>query len=204
MPVPTSELQKVNPSAVIELFVLQLDSDLHGTNTGIPTANNETNIFRFHNGTDAVTTGVNAFSEIHWNGKVYARLPIQASGFEKGGTQNARPTLTVSNLFGTFSTILANVNTTTKGNDLTGATLTRIRTLLRYLPNDNFTGNNPYGTPDNTQEFDQDIFSVNRKALESRDMCQFELANSIDQQGVKLPKRRFLPDEFKGIGDFFN
>lgn len=193
MPIPVSELQKINPSSIIELFELSTVAALHGSAT----------THRFHAGTDAVTTGVNAFNDIHWNGNVYTRLPIEATGFEYNSKQNPRPTLTVSNLFGTISTILSSVNTTTVGNDLTGATLTRIRTMLRYLPNDNFTGNNPYGTPDNTQEFPREIFEVSRKSLESRDMCQFELATSTDAEGVKLPKRRFLPDEFKGIGNFF-
>ena len=193
MPIPISELQKSNPSSKIELFELTTVAALHGSAT----------TYRFHAGTDGVTTGVNAYDDIHWNGNTYQRLPIEATGFEYTSKQNPRPVLTISNLFGTISTILANVNTTTVGNDLTGATLTRIQTLLRYLPNDNFTGNNPYGTPDNTQEFPREIFLVARKSLETRDICQFELAASTDAVGVKLPKRRFLPDEFKGIGDFF-
>ena len=193
MPIPVSELQKINPSSIIELFELTTVAALHGSAT----------TYRFHAGTDGVLTGVNAYNDIHWNGNTYTRLPIEATGFEYTSKQNPRPTLTVSNLFGTISTILVNVNDTTVGNDLTGATLTRIRTMLRYLPNDNFTGNNPYGTPDNTQEFPREIFKVARKSLETRDICQFELATSTDAVGVKLPKRRFLPDEFKGIGNFF-
>ena len=193
MAIPHSELQKINPSSIIELFELTTVAALHGSAT----------TYRFHAGTDGVLTGVNAHNDIHWNGNTYTRLPIEASGFEYTSKQNPRPTIAISNLFGTISTILANVNTTTVGNDLTGATLTRIRTMLRYLPNDNFTGNNPYGTPDNTQEFPREIFLVARKSLETRNITQFELSASTDQAGVKLPKRRFLPDEFKGIGDFF-
>ena len=193
MPIPVSELQKINPSSIIELFELTTVAALHGSAT----------TYRFHAGTDGVTTGLNTYNEIHWNNNTYQRLPIEATGFEYTSKQNPRPTLTVSNLFSTISTILASVNTTTPGNDLTGATLVRIRTMLRYLPNDNFTGNNPYGTPDNTQEFPREIFTVARKSLETKNVCQFELANTVDQQGVKLPKRRFLPDEFPGIGDFF-
>ena len=40
MAVPTSELQKINPSNVIELFELQLDSTIHGS----------TATYRWHNG----------------------------------------------------------------------------------------------------------------------------------------------------------
>ena len=41
MAVPVSELQKINPSNVIELFQLQLDNDIHGSTT----------TYYFHNGT---------------------------------------------------------------------------------------------------------------------------------------------------------
>ena len=122
MPIPVSELQKINPSSIIELFELTTVAALHGSAT----------TYRFHAGTDGVLTGVNAHNDIHWNGNTYTRLPIEASGFEYTSKQNPRPTIAISNLFGTISTILANVNTTTVGNDLTGATLTRIRTMHRY------------------------------------------------------------------------
>ncbi len=56
-----SEVQKINPSAIIELFVLQLDTALHGANTGIPISNNENNIYRFHSGSNLNTNG-----EIVW------------------------------------------------------------------------------------------------------------------------------------------
>ena len=39
-----SEIQKINPSAIIELFVLQLVTSLHGTSSGLPSSNNENNI----------------------------------------------------------------------------------------------------------------------------------------------------------------
>ena len=46
--------------------------------------------------------------------------------------------LTISNALGTITAILLNVNQVTTGNDLTGATVTRIRTLARYLDAVNF------------------------------------------------------------------
>ena len=191
-------LQSINPNPIIELFEIQLKTALHGANT----------TYRFHNNTNITT----AQGNITWNSNTYYSAPIQASGFKYETKKTPRPTLTISNLsllapavpIGIMSSVLLDVNSTTPGNDLVGATVTRIRTLARFLPNSNFTGNNPYGTPDETQEFPKEIYEVARKSAETRNFCTFELSSSIDQVGVKLPKRQFLPDEFPGIGDFFN
>jgi lambda family phage minor tail protein L len=191
-------LQSINPNPIIELFEIQLKTALHGANT----------TYRFHNNTNITT----AQGNITWNSNTYYSAPIQASGFKYETKQTPRPTLTISNLsllapavpIGIMSSVLIDVNSTTSGNDLVGATVTRIRTLARFLPNSNFTGNNPYGTPDETQEFPKEIYEIARKSAETRNFCTFELAASIDQFGVKLPKRQFLPDDFPGIGDFFS
>ena len=124
MAVPVSALQEINPGAVIELFTLQLDATLHGSTT----------IYRFHNGAN-----LNANGEVVWAGNSYLRFPIECTGFEFTGTGTLpRPTISVSNIFGTLTAIMQNVNQTTVGNDLNGAKLTRIRTLARYLDAVNF------------------------------------------------------------------
>ena len=124
MAVPVSALQEINPGAIIELFTLQLDATLHGSTT----------IYRFHNGSN-----LNANGEIVWAGNTYLRFPIICEGFEFTGTGTLpRPTISVSNIFGTLTAIMQNVNQTTVGNDLNGAKLTRIRTLARFLDAVNF------------------------------------------------------------------
>ena len=193
-----SEVQKINPSAIIELFVLELSTSLHGTNTGIPTANNENNIYRFHSGTN-----LNANGNIVWASKQYAKFPIEATGFAYQRGQIPRPKLVVSNALGTISSILLAVNETTTGNDLTGAIFTRIRTMARFLDAVNFPGNtNPLGTPDPTAEFKRQIFKIDRKATENREVVEFELAGSIDMAGVRAPKRQCTRSLFPSIGTF--
>jgi lambda family phage minor tail protein L len=327
MAVPVSALQEINPGAVIELFTLQLDTTLHGSNT----------IYRFHNGAN-----LNANGEVVWAGNTYLRFPIECTGFEFTGTGTLpRPTISVSNIFGTLTAIMQNVNQTTVGNDLNGAKLTRIRTLARFLdavnfapttttttstqtvadpsdaetvtytvtvvqdsggnnvfalngvqkpvitmkrgstyifnqshssnvnhplriksdaggqqttvnagtlgtdatvtyspaypsaPNDlryyctshgNNMGNtitmnnpntiqqqttsssttqtNPYGTPDPTAEFPQEIYFLDRKVSENRDVVQWEAISALDLVNVKLPKRIATRDIFPGIGTF--
>ena len=79
----------------------------------------------------------------------------------------------MSNALGTISAIFLLVNATTTGNDLTGATVTRIRTMARFLDAVNFPNNtNPLGTPDPTAEFKRQVYTVDRKSAENRDRCR--------------------------------
>ena len=193
-----NEIQKINPSAIIELFVLQLVTSLHGTSSGLPSSNNENNIYRFHAGSN-----LNANGEIVWAGKSYMRFPVIAEGFAFQRGQLPRPKLSVSNATGLMSSILESVNLVTVGNDLTGATVTRIRTMARFLDAVNFPGNsNPLGTPDPTAEFKREIYTVDRKATENREIVEFELAAVFDLAGVRAPKRQCTRSLFPSIGTF--
>ena len=188
-----SEIQKVNPSAIIELFVLQLNTALHGENT----------IYRFHAG-----SSLNANGQIVFAGNSYLKFPVEATGFAYQRGQIPRPKLKISNALGTISAILLTVNKTTTGNDLTGATVTRIRTMARFLDAINFpqdsNGNhvNPLGTPDPTAEFKRQIYKIDRKSAENREIVEFELAGSIDMAGVRAPKRQCTRALFPSIGTF--
>ena len=183
-----TDLQKINPSAIIELFTLTLDSTLHGAST----------VYRFHNGSNLVSNG-----DIVWAGNSYVKMPIQAEGFAFQKGQLPRPKLIVSNALGTITAILLTVNQTTTGNDLTGATVTRIRTLARYLDAVNFSGGtNPLGTPDPTAEFPQEIYKIDRKSSENREIVEFELAAVFDLAGIRAPKRQCTRTEFPSIGTF--
>ncbi len=183
-----SEVQKINPSAIIELFVLQLDNALHGATT----------IYRFHAGSN-----LNANGEIVFAGNTYLRFPIEATGFAYQRGQLPRPKLRVSNATGLISSILVSVNQVTRGNDLTGATFTRIRTMARFLDAINFPGNtNPFGTPDPSAEFKRQVFTIDRKSAENREVVEFELAGSLDMAGVRAPKRQCTRALFPSIGTF--
>ncbi|MAK50546.1 phage minor tail protein L [Marinobacter sp.] len=189
MAIPVSELQSINPTSIIELFSIELITSLHGSNT----------TYRFHNGAN-----MNANGEVVWAGNSYLRFPIECSGFEFGSSGTLpRPTITISNILGTITSILQDVNTTTAGNDLNGAKFTRIRTLAQFLDAVNFTGNtNPYGTPDPTAEFPKEIYFLDRKVTENRDFVTWEAQSALDLINVKLPKRIATRAIFPGIGAF--
>jgi phage-related protein len=211
MPVPISELQKANPSNIIELFELELNTVQHGATT----------VYRWHD-------GVNEFNNqtLVFGGNEYTRMPIQCEGFAYDGKQLPRPTLAISNIMGTITTLLL-----TLPQGLEGAKVTRIRTLERYIDNDNFGPDfittevsttdayilteddsyiyqeekpNPHGTPDSSQKFPLEIFFIDRKKTENRENVIFELVASFDLQGVKVPKRQVLPADFPGVGSFYS
>lgn len=204
---PVSELQKISPSNIIELFQLELITAIHGSNTK----------FYFHNGVSA-----NENSDLIFDGNQYTRMPIQATGFDLTSKKLPRPRLVISNTLGTFTTLIL-----TLPQGLEGAKVTRIRTLRRYIDNINFTGGdilledgnfllqengsvidmesglNPFGTPDPTATFSTQVFSIDRKVTENRSIIEFELSANFDLDGVRLPKRQVLPQDFPGVGSFF-
>jgi len=204
MAIPFVELNKLNPSSIIELFELELTVGLH-----IPTGNpnNLDTVFRFHAGAN-----LNNFGQVIFNGNSYQRVAVKAEGFENTSTGTIpRPTLTFSNLGGitkdttvmTMSDFLNVVNTVTAGNDLLNAKLTRLLPLASALDNANFaTGTNPFGTP-STDRLRDRIYFIDRKAVENRQIVQFELVNRLDMQNKKIPARIVTRDLFPAAGTFF-
>ena len=59
---------------------------------------------------------------------------------------------------------------------------------------------NPYGTPDPTAEYPQEIYKIDRKSAENRDVVQFELASVFDLAGIRAPNRQCTRAEFPSIG----
>ena len=191
-----SDIQKVNPSSIIELFKLELKEGLN-YETGNP--DNVITTYRFHAGSN-----LDAYGDIVWNSETYLRFPVEASGFAFQRGQLPRPTITVSNM-GTPSMSLALLaaNRFTAGNDLTGAKVTRIRTMARFVDAANFSGAiNPFGTPDPDAEFPREVYYIDRKSADNRQVVQFELAAIFDMAGIRAPKRQCTRDVFPSIGTF--
>ena len=202
MAIPFSELNKINPSSIIELFELELTVGLH-----IPAGNpnNLDTVFRFHAGAN-----LNNFGQIKFNNNLYQRVAVQIEGFQDTSTGTIpRPTLTFSNLGGitkdgtvmTMSDFLAIVNLTTPGNDLLDAKVTRLMPLASALDNDNFVGDNPFGTP-STDRLQDRIYFIDRKSVENRQVVQFELVSVLDMQNKRIPARIVTRDVFPAAGTF--
>jgi lambda family phage minor tail protein L len=163
----TTEIQKLAPSAMIELFVM--DSTSIGGE-----------ILRFHAGTNGLK------QNIVWQGETYVRYPVVASGFEFNGQgQIPRPKLQVANILSAITQV------TSEFGDLLGAKITRKRTLAKFLDAVNFSGG-VNASADPTAEFDEDIYYIDRKSSEDRDVVEFELAASVDLVGVSVPRRQVI------------
>ncbi len=163
----TSEIQKLEPSAIIELFVL--DASAFGGD-----------VLRFHAGTNGLR------QNLVWQGNTYTAFPVRASGFDMSGNgQLPRPKLQVANVTGAITLLVLTYD------DLLGAKITRKRTLAKYLDAANFPGGtNP--SADATAEFPDDVFFIDRKVTETRDIVEFELAAAFDVAGVQLPRRQII------------
>jgi lambda family phage minor tail protein L len=167
-----SELQSASPSAIIELFQLELNAAQHGADI----------TYYFHTGTQEGTG-----APIVFDGESYIPLPVQAEGFAYDGKGSLpRPTLAVSNLFNVISGLIATLPA-----GLEGAKVTRIRTLAKFLDAVNFaSGVN--ATADPSAMFPLEVYFVDRKSAETRSIIEFELASVFDLAGVRSPKRSCL------------
>lgn len=205
MAIPHSELQKLAPNSIIELFELELVEGLHyatGNPTSVPI------IYRFHAGTN-----IDSQSNIVWQSNTYERFPIEAKGYEYNGEGKIpRPTLVMSNLGGItrlgsvlrVTDLLNTVNLVTAHNDLLDAKVTRRTLTADALDASNFAGNtNPFGTP-SSNEFPKEIHFIDRKIQESRDVVSFELVNKLDMENKRVPARSVTRKDFEGVGTFVN
>lgn len=185
----TTEIQKLEPSAIIELFEMDA-TDFGG------------DLLRFHAGTNGLS------SNVVWQGNTYTAYPIKATGFDfTGNGQLPRPKLTVSNVTGAITLLVLTYD------DLLGAKITRKRTMVKYLDAVNFPDStNP--DADDTAEFPDDVFFIDRKSTETRDVVEFELAAAFDVAGILLPHRQIIQNvcvwRYKGTEcgysgtDYFN
>jgi len=167
----TSALQEIAPGALIELFQLELNVAQHGVS----------DTYYFHAGTNA-----NNYGELVWNGQAYMALPVEVEGFEYSGQGSLpRPKLRISNILGTITALIF-----TLPEGLEGAKMTRIRTLGRFLDAANFPSGNASADP--LAEFPREIYFVDRKSAENRDVVEFELASAFDMAGIRAPKRQCI------------
>lgn len=160
------EIQKLNPSALIDLYVLDL------TKQGGP-------MYYFHPGTNEFN------QDLIWQSIAYTRLPINVTGFEK--RQNGalpRPQVQLSNIAGTLA-----AQAKLYGYFL-GCKFIRKRTFARFLDAANFQGGNP--NADQFQYLPDEIWYINRKSNENATVIEFELASALELQGIALPRRQFI------------
>ncbi|WP_211440918.1 phage minor tail protein L [Collimonas humicola] len=162
----TTEVQSLAPSALVELF--ELDLSKYGSG-----------ILRFHSGVNGLNT------DVTWQGNAYTRFPISATGFDKRSNGTIpRPVVSVSNIQGLMA------STARANSYFLGCKVTRKRTYARFLDAANFPSGNP--TADPTQHFPDEMYFIDRKSNETPVLIEWELSSAFDIQGVQLPRRQII------------
>ena len=175
----SEEIQKLEPSAIIELFELKLTLAVNGVDQ----------TYYYHAGTNELK------SNIVFNGITYVAAPVEVKGFDKvtKGTL-PRPTFSVANADNAIT------NLTLLYNPL-NAELKRIQTHKKFLDAVNFSsGTNATADPTAIAQTD-DIWYVDRVAAETPESVTFELTGKLNMQNLRLPKRQVVehcPWEYKG------
>jgi lambda family phage minor tail protein L len=178
------EVQKLAPSAIIDLFELDA-TELYDSN------NQAGELVRFHAGTNGLE------QILVWQGLEYTPFPVEFTGFEANTKGTIpRPQVKIANIGGAISSLLYAFD------NLIGAKVTRKRTFARFLDGVNFpSGQNP--TADPNAAFPDEVFYISRKVLENHIYVELELSPSWDLHGIKLPRRicaqNVCPWKYKGM-----
>lgn len=166
-----TEALRANPSALLSLY--ELDSRYVSVNGSL---------LRWHDGVNGL------YEPLVFNGITYAPFPVQVTDMTIDGKgQLSRPKLTASNINGFMSQFLLTAG------DLVGARFTRRRVAARFVDGVNFAGGfNPFGTPDPTAAYDDEVFFVSRKVSEDPNLVQLETVSPFEMENVQLPRRPML------------
>lgn len=168
------QTRQLEPGKFIELYTI--DAQKLGMTTNL----------YFHPyielGTDSIT----------FQGHSYVAFPIKGEGWDwSTQTQLPRPKITIANIDSEISAYLRQYG------DFVGATFIRRRTYAEFL--DGVGGTNHYA-----EEFTPDVFTVERKTMETNSHVEFELTSAFDAEGIALPRRQilgtFCPWEYRGDG----
>lgn len=125
-------------------------------------------IYRFH--------GHKHGGTITWQGQVYSAKALEAEGFELTGEgRQPSPTLELGNADGFITALVIYFN------DMVGATVTRMRTLSKFLDGQ--------PTADPNEHLPDEVWIVDRKVNEDNVSVKFELTTPFEFENVQLPRR---------------
>ena len=199
------ELLRLAPSAIIDLFEIELTAAVNGVD----------DILRYHAGKNGLT------EDIKFGGETYPAVPVEIDGFEFSGKGTLpRPTLRVANVNNAITSLILIYNPLE-------AKVRRIRTFAKFIDTANFqNGVNPFFTKESDVEDalitqDGDILTeqsendtadpdakivetwyIDRVSSENKELVEFELAPRLDLTNLALPRRtieEFCPWTYRGV-----
>lgn len=186
------QLSSLTPDALIDLYEIDFSNlqinfemieELYGVNIGADT------VYRF-------CPMINGTNPIIWQGKSFQPLPVKMEGFEqKADGTLSRPTLSIANPNGLFSKIVHS------NKDFSNCKVTRKRTYVRFLDDENFQnrnknqeGKNPFGSPDSDSHLPDDVYFINKKSNENKQYIEFELVSVLELENSPVPARVVISD----------
>ena len=178
-------------------------------------------ILRFHNMTinfENSSSNLNSptlFNQIIWQGKRYVPFPILIEGFEmmaRGTLPKPKLTFTSQNQIESYDNFFIKIKNTVRSiGDIIGLEITRKRTFLKYLDAVNFKSKGGIINdddfiidPDRYAQLNPDIYYVDRKLKENKNVLQYELSSILDLENIKLPLRTLYSEacsfDYRGEG----
>ena len=199
------ELLRLAPSAIIDLFEIDLTVELNGVKDTL----------RYHAGKNGLT------EDIKFGGETYPAVPVEIDGFEFSSKGTLpRPTLRVANVNNAITSLILLYNPL-------AAKVRRIRTFAKFIDKTNFqSGVNPFFTKESdveaaltTQSGDilveqtendtadpnakiVETWYIDRISSENQQFVEFELAPKLDLTNLALPRRtieEFCPWRYRGV-----
>ncbi|MBH03972.1 MAG: phage minor tail protein L [Xanthomonadales bacterium] len=161
----TTEIERLNHDDIVELF--EIDARRVGGDR-----------YFFHAGTNELGQAV------VWQGDTYLPRAVQMSGFTAEGDQRPSPTMTIANVTGGISALIAEYE------DLVGARVIRRRTMVMFLDAANFTAGNPTAAP---EQLAADVFYISRRAEETDITVKFDLATPDEALQRQIPAEQVYP-----------
>lgn len=209
-----AEISNLQPSTPIHLYEIDLAEVFpqmrNFSQTGQPIASGILRIYNDYN-LFKLTDNNHKYGTVFWQGNYYYPFPIYSEGFDvnSAGTLPT-PTLVIANASpdqGTNSFYKYIRMQVESLGDIIGAKFTRIRTFLKYLHGNNFTGNiNPFTNDTSIYEIElpRDIYYIERKVTENKYKLEYSLASVLDVENLKLPARTVLASkcsfQYRGEG----
>ena len=196
------ELLRLAPTAIIDLFEIQLTQAVNGVN----------DILHYHAGKNGLT------EDIKFGGQTYPAVPVEIDGFEFSAKGTLpRPTLRVANVNNAITSLMLLYNPL-------AAEVRRIRTFAKFIDTTNFDTNPTFTkesdvedalitqggdtlieqTFNDTADPDAKIVEtwyIDRISSENPQFVEFELAPKLDLTNLALPRRtieEFCPWTYRG------
>lgn len=205
----------------LQLATISFDGNIASPYNSLSNIDTPAGILRFHNlninleNISCEMSNPSLFGQIIWQGKRYIPFPIFIEGFEivaKGTLPKPKLTFTNQVQISEYDVFFRRIKNTIRSiGDIIGVSVKRKRTFLKYLDAINFKSSGGIINdddfiidPDPYAELPQDIYYIDRKTRENKNIIEYELSSILDLENIKLPLRTLYSEactfDYRGEG----